>query len=255
MNRPSMEAQAAKIVVDGTAGPSGELAGTVRDRLASLLRDVILGGQDGLVNVLGLVLGMAVATGDSRLVLTAGLAALLAESIAMAGVAYTSTGAERAWLAGQSDRFRALAARRASDRRRGRVEALRREGWPAAAVDLACQIVDDERAAWLAELEAARRALAPVREPRPAVAALVVGLSTATGSAVPLLPFLFLPPLTATSVAVVAGGVVLFVAGAVRARAVGGSVRRAGAEMVLIGLASAAAGYLIGLVLRAPTVA
>ncbi|HLO34828.1 MAG TPA: VIT1/CCC1 transporter family protein, partial [Candidatus Deferrimicrobium sp.] len=56
---------------------------------------MILGGQDGLVNVLGLVLGMAVATGSARVVVTAGLAAMLAESIAMAGVAFTSTGAER----------------------------------------------------------------------------------------------------------------------------------------------------------------
>ncbi len=32
------------------------------------IRDMILGGQDGLVNVLGLVLGLAVATGDSRII-------------------------------------------------------------------------------------------------------------------------------------------------------------------------------------------
>ena len=55
------------------------------------LRDFILGSQDGLVNVLGIVLGVATATNDIRIVLIAGIAALFAESISMAAVAYTST--------------------------------------------------------------------------------------------------------------------------------------------------------------------
>lgn len=57
----------------------------------SNLRDVILGGQDGLVNVLGVTLGVAAASGDTRLVLAAGLAATFAESVSMAAVAYTSS--------------------------------------------------------------------------------------------------------------------------------------------------------------------
>src|SRR5439155_317685 len=41
------------------------------------LRDIILGGQDGLVNVLGLVLGVAAATAQLRIILAAALAATL----------------------------------------------------------------------------------------------------------------------------------------------------------------------------------
>ena len=54
------------------------------------LRDVILGGQDGLVNVLGVILAVATATHDARIVIIAGLAAAFAESISMAAVGYTS---------------------------------------------------------------------------------------------------------------------------------------------------------------------
>jgi len=69
---------------EGREGPDGRQGRDVAEaprgaRGAALIRDVILGGQDGLVNVLGLVLGMAVATGSTRVVVTAGLAALLAE--------------------------------------------------------------------------------------------------------------------------------------------------------------------------------
>ena len=59
------------------------------------LRDIILGGQDGLVNVLGVILAVATAVSDVRIVLIAGLAATFAESISMAAVAYTSTKAAR----------------------------------------------------------------------------------------------------------------------------------------------------------------
>ena len=54
------------------------------------LRDIILGGQDGLVNVLGVTAGVAAASGDTRLTIAAGLAATFAESFSMAAVAYTS---------------------------------------------------------------------------------------------------------------------------------------------------------------------
>ena len=47
-------------------------------RGASALADIILGGQDGLVNVLGVILGVAAATSDPRIVLVAGLAATFA---------------------------------------------------------------------------------------------------------------------------------------------------------------------------------
>src|SRR2546428_11974414 len=61
------------------------------------LRDIILGGQDGLANVLGLVLGVAAATAQLRIILAAALAATFSESIAMGGVMYTSVLAERAY--------------------------------------------------------------------------------------------------------------------------------------------------------------
>src|SRR5262249_28628328 len=73
---------------------------TMRDddahRPGSRLSEIILGGQDGLVNVLGVILGVAAATQDTRIVLVAGLAATVAESISMAAVAFTASRAEDA---------------------------------------------------------------------------------------------------------------------------------------------------------------
>ena len=59
-------------------------------RYESGLSDVMLGGQDGLVNVLGIVLGVAAATGDVRVILAAGLAAAIGgNGLGVAGVSWT----------------------------------------------------------------------------------------------------------------------------------------------------------------------
>jgi predicted membrane protein (TIGR00267 family) len=223
-----------------------------RARGAALIRDVILGGQDGLVNVLGLVLGMAVATGSSRVVVTAGLAALLAESIAMAGVAFTATGAER--QLGTSIRRTLDDRREATTRSRdaARRERLAEAGLSDELVALVADEVEAEAHAWRDQVEVARTALAPVRETRPIRAAAVVGVSTALGSSVPLLPFVLLPIAIAPVIALLAAAVVLALAGVERARTTGGRQLRAAVEMVTIGLVSALAGYLIGRLLGGP---
>lgn len=221
-------------------------------RGAALMRDVILGGQDGLVNVLGLVLGMAVATNSSRIVITAGLAALMAESIAMAGVAFTASGAERQLGAtlrrSLDERRQAQTGARDVARRRRLTDA----GMAPDLIDAVVREADAEAAVWREELEVARTALAPVRETRPVRAATVVGFSTALGSAVPLLPFILLPIAIAPPVALTAATIVLALAGVERARTTGGRPGRAMFEMVAIGLVSALAGYLIGQLLGGP---
>ena len=69
-----------------------------------ILKDAILGGQDGLVNVLGIVLGVATATNDFHIILVSGLAATFAESISMGAVIYTSTKAAKEYYYAELER-------------------------------------------------------------------------------------------------------------------------------------------------------
>jgi hypothetical protein len=64
-------------------------------RKTNWLRDVILGGQDGLVNMLGIALGVIAAAGSTHVLIVTGWAAAVTESLSMGAVAYTSYGAER----------------------------------------------------------------------------------------------------------------------------------------------------------------
>src|SRR5713226_4120743 len=93
--------------LSGKSTPERELDYHTRidpHRGASALSDVILGGQDGLVNVLGVILGVAAATADTRIVLVAGLAATFAESVSMGAVAYTSTLADADFYDSEQER-------------------------------------------------------------------------------------------------------------------------------------------------------
>lgn len=71
---------------------------TPRDRRSQIerttLREVLMGAQDNLTNVLAVVLGVAIGAGRADLVALAGLAAGVAEAISMGGVLYTSTRAD-----------------------------------------------------------------------------------------------------------------------------------------------------------------
>jgi vacuolar iron transporter family protein len=70
-------------------------AAAKKHRQPNLLSNFILGSQDGLVNVLGILLGLTAATSDPKLIFVAAFAALGAESISMGAFAYTSTLAKR----------------------------------------------------------------------------------------------------------------------------------------------------------------
>src|SRR5881275_3463300 len=64
-------------------------------RTTNWLRDVILGGQDGLVNILGIILGVIAGGGSNTVLIATGFAAAITESISMGAVGYTSTLSER----------------------------------------------------------------------------------------------------------------------------------------------------------------
>ncbi|MGH3520020.1 MAG: VIT1/CCC1 transporter family protein [Haloechinothrix sp.] len=59
------------------------------------LRAGVLGANDGIVSVAGLVVGVAAATNDQFLILTAGIAGLVAGALSMAGGEYVSVSTQR----------------------------------------------------------------------------------------------------------------------------------------------------------------
>src|ERR1700746_1073634 len=73
-------------------------------RTKNSLRDVILGGQDGLVNMLGIALGVVAAGGSNHVLVVTGIAAAITESISMGAGAYNSFGSDRDFYVAQKNR-------------------------------------------------------------------------------------------------------------------------------------------------------
>lgn len=58
------------------------------------VREVLMGAQDNLTNVLAVMLGVSIGSGRADLVALAGISAAVAEAVSMGGVLYSSTRAE-----------------------------------------------------------------------------------------------------------------------------------------------------------------
>jgi VIT1/CCC1 family predicted Fe2+/Mn2+ transporter len=221
-------------------------------RRAASLSDFILGAQDGLVNVLGVILGIAAATEDARLVLVAGLATTFAESISMGAVAYTTTLAEADLYQSELEReYRHIREIPALEKREVK-EIYSRKGFTGNLLQRIVDTVTANKDVWVAVMMAEEHQLMPVDRRAPLRAAWIVGISAVLGSLVPLLPFLLLPVRTSMLAAVLVTAAVLFGIGSYKARVTVGHPGRSGLEMALIGTIAAMAGYIVGTLLKVP---
>ena len=221
-------------------------------RYTSSLADVILGGQDGLVNVLGIVLGIAAATSNPRIVLVAGLAATFAESISMAAVAYTSSLAETAHYESEREReYRHLRMVPAVEREEIR-EIYRQKGFEGEILDQIVEKITADEDVWVGVMMSEEHQLTPTDRRDALRSAVVVGTAAVVGSLIPLVPFLFFDVTTSIWVSLLISAATLFVVGVYKARTTVGHAGKSGFEMAAIGTISALVGYLVGLLLKVP---
>ena len=213
------------------------------------LRDFILGGQDGLVNVLGVILAVAIAVSDSRIVIIAGLAATFAESISMAAVAYTSTKAARDFYRSELEREKKEIEEMPDIERKEIKEIYFKKGFRGTMLNAIVSKLTSNKDVWVKVMMEDEMHLYPDEYKSPMRDALIVGFSALIGSFVPLIPFFLLPVQTATIGAIVASIVILFAMGYIKGKLTTGKTLKSGVELAVIGMAAALAGYAIGAVL------
>jgi len=224
-------------------------------RQPGILSDFILGSQDGLVNVLGVILGVAIASRDLTIILAGGLAATFAESISMGAVAYTSTLARRDHYLAEVRRDHYLAEVERERQEMVELPHVERqevreifERWDFHGPELE-DIVDRIVAkpkAWLELMMAHELNLAPVDKGQARKSAILVGTAAIVGSLIPLLPFMFVGAetiFTGILVSLLVSSITLFVIGWYKAKMTVGRPGRSGAQMAFIGIASALAGF------------
>lgn len=216
------------------------------------LSDVILGGQDGLVNVLGVILGVAAASSDPRIVIAAGLAATFAESISMGAVAYTTTLADRDFYLSEIEREKREIRDMPELERKEIEDIFSNWGFEGDLLDRSVeQVMRDERA-WVDVMIHNELKLAPVHINTALWSAVIVGFAAIVGSLIPLSPFFFLTIHVGIPVSIVITALTLFGVGFYKAHTTVGHPGKSGLQMAIIGTLSALAGYLVGAMFSAP---
>ena len=223
-------------------------------RRPGLLADFILGSQDGLVNVLGVILGVAVASQELRIILAGGLAATFAESISMGAVAYTSTLARRDHYLSELERERREMVELPHVERKEVRDVFERWGFRGADLEDATDRIISNPTAWLEFMMAHELNLSPVDPKQARKSATIVGFAAILGSLVPLLPFVFTGRdiFLGILASLVVSAIALFVIGWYKGKATIGRPARSGTQMLLIGIVSALAGFGIAFLVGAP---
>lgn len=188
-----------------------------------------------------------IAGGGSRTVLlAAGFAAAITESISMGAVGYTSTIADRDYFAAQ----RAVEDTAVQDdvelERREITDLYRSKGFTGELLDQVVATITANRDKWVDTILEEERHLRPVGNGDVMRSSTVITFATLIGHLIPLLPFVWLAREPALVLALILSAVVLFAVGAYQALTRVGSWWKQGTRMIAIGLGAAALGFVIG---------
>jgi VIT1/CCC1 family predicted Fe2+/Mn2+ transporter len=214
-------------------------------KVGVLFREFILGGQDGLVNVLGVILGIAIATSQAKLVIIAGLAAALAESFSMAAVAYTSTKAIQDFYESEEKQENSEICDIPEVEKKEVYDIYYKKGFRGKLLDDIVKHITKNKKLWLNTMM--REGLGLSHEfASPMKSAVVVGLAAVIGSILPLISFFIFPITPAIIGSIIISAIALFITGSIEAKITVGNWVRKGFQLMIIGMAAALIGFLVG---------
>src|SRR5579872_4582649 len=168
----------------GTAQPQHQ----EEHRQTNWLRDVILGGQDGLVNILGIILGVIAGGGSNTVLLAAGFAAAITESISMGAVGYTSALSEQDYYVAERARESAEIDATPEAERQEINDIYAGKGFSGGLLEQVVDTIVANRDTWLGTMMDEELHLQPVDAPAILRSAFVITLATLIGHLIPLAP-------------------------------------------------------------------
>jgi vacuolar iron transporter family protein len=212
----------------------------------SRIRQFMFGSLDGLLVPLGVVSGVAAGTANTKVVIVAGVAEAFAGALSMGAGEYLS-GKSEAQVQAAAIREEIEEIETIPDVERHEIELLfMNEGLNDADAALVAAKVATSRRSWVNTMIEKELGLSAEPAESHIKDALAMGLSYILASIVPLAPYFFLSIKQAFVVSVLLTAVVLVALGAIKGRLAKMSLVRSAVEVVVVGVASAAGGYLLG---------
>lgn len=200
--------------------------------------------MDGLVSNIGLIAGVGGGGVAPNTIVLTGAAGLVAGAVSMALGEYTSVRAQTEQVAAELEKERHELEHNPEVEMEELAQAWIERGLPGDLARHVAAVVHQNPSEALRVHAQEELGLVPEQQPSPWTAAISSFICFAIGALVPLLPYLL--GATVLWPALVAGGVGLFVAGAVVARFTGRPWWMSGLRQLLLGAAAAAITYGIG---------
>jgi predicted membrane protein (TIGR00267 family) len=225
-----------------------------KHKIGNPLRDVILGGQDGIVNALGIVLGVAAAGGSTHILITTVLAASAAESISMGAVAFTSAVSQRDYYEAEKIKEKKEIELYPEMEKEEVRRIFEDKGFKGRVLEEIVETIVNDKKIWVDTMMREELGIEKVETKNILKSAVIVGTTTAFGSLIPLVPFVIggssINFQTEIILSVLICAVSLFGVGTYQALSLVGSWWKSGIRMVIIGLSAAFIGYFFAKLIR-----
>ena len=208
------------------------------------LRAAVLGANDGIVSIAGLVIGVAAATNSASVVIASGIAGIIAGAISMAAGEYVSVSSQRDTERALLEKERAELANHPEEEMRELAKIYEHKGLSKKTADIVAKELtahDPVKAHFDAEL-----GIDPNNLTNPWHAAFASAASFLVGAVIPLITIVILPTSLRTPVTFVSVIITLAITGTVSAKIGGANVLNATLRVVSGGIMAMIVTYSIG---------
>ena len=215
---------------------------------AGWVGDAIYGVNDGLGSIFGIVSGVSGATtGNSRFVLIAGIAGMVASALSMGSGAYLAAKSQREIFEADLAREREAVEYNEAEAREVLSLSYQIKGLPEEEANRFVEHVGKDREQLIRALARERMSTTEEGLSKPVVSAVSGALSTAVGAFIPIIPFFFMAGIPAIVAAAVISLAAHFAVGAAKSLVTIRSWWSSGLEMTLVGAAEGIVTYVIGI--------
>ncbi len=209
------------------------------------LRDIVFGANDGVVTAIGFLVGISGSVTERSIVIIAGVLTIVAGAASMALGNYLAVKSQKEFY----DAMEKVERWEMKNKRQAEVDEIREiytnYGFDKEAVEFLTKKVTADRELWLKVMM--RDELGLTKEASPGLAGVLIGLFYLVGGIPPLLPFMFLKPLTRALIAsIFVSLLVMSFIGFMRWWLNKGSLGSKIVETIIIGLIAAGIGFLAG---------
>ncbi|MAF88966.1 MAG: hypothetical protein CL963_00415 [Euryarchaeota archaeon] len=213
--------------------------------------DAILGLNDGLVSNLALIAGVAGAVAQSKIVLIAGIAEVLAGAISMMSSNYLSTKSNSELYDKELEREKQEILDMPEVERQEIRDIYAKKGFKGKDLERVVEVITSDEEIWLRVMMEEELGFGKVSDKNPGKAAGYTGLAFVLGAIIPVIPFMiFALSAQALPYAITFTAIALFIGGATKSKFTVKKWYVGGFEMVAIGIFATALTYNLGLLFQ-----